>query len=157
MAKQLRLVLFALLGGLAAACAPRLSSSPRGFWHTNRLDRHGDPIGRWNLYYDDAHARPLTQGRYRRGQARGRWRYYSPTGGLVRQESYRAHGLSDITYYHSNGQVARQGQARVVTEPDGMHFYWFGEWLNYSEAGILQKIEMYQNGHLVMTRRVQNI
>jgi antitoxin component YwqK of YwqJK toxin-antitoxin module len=157
MAKQLCIVAIALLAGLAAGCAPRLSSSPHGFWQANRLDRHGDPVGRWNLYYDDAHAKPLTQGHYRRGQARGRWRYFAPTGGVVRQEYYRAHGLSDITYYHTNGQVARQGQARVVTEPDGLHFYWFGDWLNYSEAGVLQKIETYQNGHLVVTRRVQTI
>lgn len=153
----MRLLSFALLGVLATACAPRLSSGPRGFWHTNRLDRHGDPIGRWNVYYDDAHAQPFTRGRYRHGQATGRWRYYAPTGALVRLERYRRHGLSDITYYHPNGQVARQGQARVADEPDGLHFYWFGEWLSYSETGVLQKVETYQNGHLVSTRRVQTI
>jgi antitoxin component YwqK of YwqJK toxin-antitoxin module len=150
----MRLVSFALLSMLATACAPRLSSGPRGFWHSNRLDRHGDPIGRWNLYYDDAHAKLLTQGHYRHGQARGRWRFYAPTGYLVRQEQYRSHGLSDITYYHPNGQVARQGHARVVTEADGLHFYWFGDWLAYSETGVLQKIETYQNGHRIATRRV---
>jgi hypothetical protein len=157
MAERMRPLFLALLSVLATACAPRLSSGPRGFWHTNRLDRHGDPIGRWNVYYDDAHAKPFTQGHYRHGQAKGRWSYYAPTGVLSRQERYHRHGLSDITYYHPNGHIARQGQARVTNEPDGLHFYWFGEWLNYSEAGTLQKVETYQNGHLVATRRVQNI
>lgn len=153
----MRLVSFVLLCVLATACAPRLSSSPRGFWHSNRLNRHGDPVGRWHVYYDDAKTRPLTQGRYRRGQAVGRWRYYTPTGSLVRQERYRPHGLSDITYYHPNGQVARQGQARVSDEADGLHFYWFGEWLTYSDNGLLQQVETYQNGHRVATRRIQNL
>ncbi|MVN76272.1 hypothetical protein GO988_08040 [Hymenobacter sp. HMF4947] len=156
----MRVLLFVLLGLVATACVtsqPRVANSPRGFWHTNRLDRRGDPIGRWNVYYDSAHARPFTQGRYRHGRAVGRWRYYSPVGGLVRQERYRRHGLNDITYYHPNGHIARQGHARVVDEPDGLHFYWFGEWLNYSETGALQKVETYQNGRLIGTRRVQDI
>lgn len=153
----MRALFFALLSVLATACAPRLSSGPRGFWHPNRLDRHGDPIGRWNVYYDDAQARPLTRGHYRHGQPVGRWRYYAPTGNLVRQERYRSRGLSDLTYYHPNGQVARQGHARVVSGPDGLHFFWFGEWLNYSETGALFKIETFQNGHLVATRRIQNL
>jgi antitoxin component YwqK of YwqJK toxin-antitoxin module len=146
-----------LLVVLVTACAPRLSQGPRGFWHTNRLNRQGDPIGRWNLYYDEAHTKPLTRGRYRRGQATGRWYYYTPTGSLVRQEHHRPHGLSDLTYYHPNGQIARQGHARVSDEADGLHFYWFGEWLSYSDNGALQKIETYQNGHLIDTQRIQNL
>ena len=153
----MRLVSFALLGVLATACAPRLTSGPRGFWHTNRLNRQGDPVGRWMVYYDEAKTRPLTQGRYRRGQATGRWRYYTPAGSLVRQEQHRPHGLSDITYYHPNGQVARQGQARISNEADGLHFYWFGEWLTYSETGLLQQIETYQNGRRVATQRIQSL
>lgn len=142
---------------LATACAPRIISGPRGFWHPNRLDRHGDPIGRWNVYYDNAQAQSYTRGRYRHGRPVGRWRYYAPTGGLVRQERYRSHGLSDLTYYHPNGQVARRGRARVADEADGLHFYWFGEWLSYSPAGLLQTIETYQNGRVVSTRRIQNL
>jgi antitoxin component YwqK of YwqJK toxin-antitoxin module len=153
----MRVLSFALLVVLTTACAPRLSSGPRGFWHPNRLNRHGDPVGRWNLYYDEAHTKPLTRGRYRHGQATGRWYYYSPTGSLVRQERHRRHGLSDLTYYHPNGQIARQGHARVSNEPDGLHFYWFGEWLSYSDSGTLQKIETYQNGRLVATQRIQNL
>lgn len=153
----MRIMLLLLLSGLATACATRVSNTPRGFWHTNRLDRHGDPIGRWNIYYDSAKTKPLTRGRYRHGRAVGRWRYYSPLGSLSRQERYRRHGLSDIAYYYPNGQLARQGHARIADEPDGLHFYWFGEWLNYSDTGNLQKIETYQNGKLTSTRRVQSL
>ena len=154
----MRILLLALLSVVATACAtssPRVANGPRGFWHANRLDRHGDPQGRWHVYYDSAQARPLTRGRYRHGRAVGRWRYYAPVGGLVRQERYHRHGFSDITYYHANGLVARRGQARVADEPDGLHFYWFGEWLSYSDTGTLQKVEIYQSGRLVATRRVQ--
>ena len=154
----MRVFLLVLLPAVVGACAtPRVSNTPRGFWHTNRLDRHGDPQGRWNVYYDSAQAKPFTQGRYRHGRPKGRWRYYSPVGGLVRQERYRRHGFSDITYYHPNGRIARQGHARVADEPDGLHFYWFGDWLNYSESGRLQKVETYQGGKLITTRRVQTL
>lgn len=152
----MRVLLFILLSGLATACAPRLASGPRGFWHLNRVDRHGDPQGRWKVYSDDANSQLSTRGRYRHGRPVGHWRYYAPVGGaLVREERYHRHGLSDITYYHPNGQVARRGHARVVDEPSGMHFYWYGEWLSYSDAGVLQKIETYQNGRLVTTSPVK--
>ena len=154
----MRVLLFALLSGLATACAPRLSSGPRGFWHTNRLDRHGDPQGRWKVYSDDADAQLSTRGRYRHGRPVGRWRYYTPPAGtLAREERYHRRGRSSLIYYHPNGRVARRGHARLVDEPDGMHFYWYGEWLSYSEAGVLQKIETYENGQLVSGSRVNTL
>ncbi|MGI4740186.1 MAG: toxin-antitoxin system YwqK family antitoxin [Janthinobacterium lividum] len=143
---------------LATACSPRLSSGPWGFWHTNRVDRHGDPQGRWRVYSDDANSQLSTRGRYRHGRPVGRWRYYAPVGGaLLRQERYHRHGLSDIIYYHPNGQVARTGHARIVDEPGGLHFYWYGEWLSYSDAGVLQKIETYQDGKRVTTSTVKGL
>ena len=154
----MRILLLSLLCALAIACAsPRPASGPRGFWHANRVDRHGDPQGRWKVYSDDANTQLSTRGRYRHGRPVGRWRYYTATGSLVRRERYRRHGLSELTYYYPSGQVARRGQARVADEPDGLHFYWFGQWQSYSEAGALQKIETYANGKLVATSVVKSL
>jgi antitoxin component YwqK of YwqJK toxin-antitoxin module len=135
-------VLFILLGGLATACAAR---------PTERLDRHDQRQGRYRTYYDEARTQLLTQGRYRHGQPVGRWRYYALAGTLQRRERYRRHGFSAITYYYG-GQVARCGQARVVEEPAGLHFYWLGEWNYYSPAGALDSVQTYELGKRQSTR-----
>lgn len=132
------------LAGLATACV--------GSRATERLDRHDQRQGRWMSYYDDARAQPFTRGRYRHGQPVGRWRYYATTGRLQRLERYRRHGFSDITYYYPNGQVARQGRARVVEEPSGPHFYWLGEWNYYSATGCLDSVQTYKLGKRLSTR-----
>ena len=137
---RLPLLLPALL--LLAACTPRL----------NRLDHAGNRTGRWALDYDSAGTRPLLRERFRHGRPVGYARHYSYTGQLERQEHYRRHGFSTITYYHPNGRVARRGQARLVAEPDGQHFYWFGEWPAYDEAGRLLKVDTYTGGKLTATR-----
>ncbi|WP_223652804.1 hypothetical protein [Hymenobacter psoromatis] len=128
----MRILLLTLLSALATACCwPRLSSGPRGFWHPNRVDHHGDHQGRWRIYSDDANTQPYHARVLPLRPASGRWRYYAATGSLVWQERYRRHGLSDLIYYYPSGQVARRGQARVADEPGGLHFYWFGQWQSY--------------------------
>jgi len=138
-----------------AGCANRVVPGPRGFWRSNRFDRQGNPQGLWKVYFDSAKVKPFTKGHYRHGQAVRRWRYYSPLGGLERQERYHRQGLSTLTYYYPNGRVARRGRARVVSESDGLHFYWFGEWRNYADTGSLQKVETYTKGKLTATRPVK--
>lgn len=139
---------------LLTGCSKQLVSGPRGFWKSNRFDRLGNQTGRWNVYYDSACIRPFTKGCYRHGTAVKCWRYYNPLGVLEREEHYHKKGRSELTYYYPNGKVARKGQARMVNEPDGMHFYWFGKWPVYYLQGGLQKVEIYSEGKLVSTRAV---
>ncbi len=149
-----------VLGLLVGACAstqvpanvPASRRGPRGFWRANRLDRQGDRQGRWRSYFDEANTQLQTRGHYRHGQPVGRWRYYSPTGLLERRERYLGQGQSTITYLYPNGRVARQGQARVAAEPGGAHFYWFGEWRQFTETGVLDSVKTYDKG-LVVARR----
>ena len=140
------LLLLLLPGALAAACT---SARP-----TEHLDRQGRRRGHYSTYYDDARTQLLTRGRYRRGQPVGRWRYYAQAGSLQRQERYRRHGFSDITYYYPTGQVARRGRGRTVAEPDGAHFYWLGEWQCYSPVGALNSVQVYKLGKLTTTNRL---
>jgi hypothetical protein len=140
----MRTLLFILLAGLATACAGSRSAE--------HLDRHDQRQGRWNTYYDDARTQLLTRGRYRHGQAVGRWRYYTLAGAVQRRERYRRHGFSDITYYYPGGKVARRGRARVVEESAGPHFYWLGEWSYYSLAGALDSVQTYNLGKCQRTR-----
>ncbi len=137
-------LLFLLLCALAAACtSTRLAE---------RTDRRGQRQGRYRTYYDDARTQLFTRSRYRHGQAVGRWRYYAQAGELQRQERYRRHGFSDITYYYPGGRVARRGRARTVDEPGGAHFYWLGEWQFYSPAGTLDSVQAYRFGHRTSTK-----
>ena len=140
------LLLFTLLSVLTTACT-NFRAAPE------RLDRHGQRQGRTRIYYDEAHTQIFTKGRYRHGQAVGRWRYFNQASALQHQERYRRHGISEVAYYYPTGRVARRGRARTVDEPDGAHFYWFGDWQFYSPAGALDSIRVYELGHSVRTKR----
>lgn len=142
----MRSCLLILLASLATACT---STKPTG-----RTDRQGDRQGRYRTYYDDARTQPFMRGRYRHGQPVGRWRYYAQAGELQHKERYRHHGLSDITYYYPSGRVAKQGHARLADEPDGLHFYWLGDWNYYSPAGALDSVQVYTLGKRTSTRHL---
>lgn len=133
--------------GLAVAGAACTTSRS-----AEHFDRLGQRQGRLRTYYDDARTQLLTRGRYRHGQPVGRWRYYALAGELQRQELYRRHGFSDVTYYYPSGRVARRGRARVVDEPSGAHFFWLGEWQHFSPAGTLDSVQLYELGKNVRTR-----
>lgn len=139
-----RILLLSLLLALATACA---STQPAG-----RTDHQGDRQGRYRTYYDAARSQLFTRGRYRHGRPVGRWRYYAQAGEMQHQERYRRHGLSDIVYYYPSGQVFKQGHARLADEPDGLHFYWFGDWNYYSPAGALDSVQVYNLGKRTSTR-----
>lgn len=167
--KDFRLLWLAVLTGLAACAGTRPAPTTPGgtplaaprphrfFWQANRYDRQHEQHGCWRTYYDSLNLRPFTRGRYHHGRAVGRWRYYAPTGALDRTERHHRGGLSTLTYYHPNGQVARRGQARVVEEPTGLHFFWFGPWLSFDEQGVPLKTEYYENGRRVQTRRTERL
>jgi hypothetical protein len=118
------------------------------------FDRHGERQGRYRIGYGSAGRQLLTRGRYRHGQAVGRWRYYGTTGSLDHRERYRRHGFSDITYYYPEGKVAYRGRARTEDGPNGLHFYWFGDWNYYSPAGAIDSVRLYRLGKYVSTRTV---
>ncbi len=139
-----------LLGSLAVlltSCAAVQTSGPVGFWSRNRFDRSGDyRQGPWRSYFDAAEQHLANKGRYRHGQTVGKWQYYSPNGQLERTERFHRAGLVSLTFYHSNGQVAKRGRARYVDSVRSVHFFWFGEWRCYSETGQRLPSEYYLNG-----------
>jgi hypothetical protein len=137
--------LLATLSVLTFSCA----SWPLGHARNHR-DAKGQRHGYWQEYFDAAEKQVANRGRYRHGRPVGLWRYYNPNQQLERKERYLrvpARQLA-ITYYHPNGQIARQGRAQYVLQPDGAQFYWFGEWKRYSESGQAETPEYYVKGQL---------
>ena len=141
---------YVLLVLLATACSPRMQAgaSHHGLWPHNRLDRAGDRQGLWITYHDSANTRLQLRGRYRHSQPVGRFRHYTYDGYLERRERFRRRYI-DITDYHPNGQVWYRGRARLVSEPAGLHYYWYGDWVVYAPDGQLAKIETYDHGQRV--------
>ncbi|HEX8659364.1 MAG TPA: hypothetical protein VF690_17630 [Hymenobacter sp.] len=126
-----------------AAC-----TSTHGLRQTNRSDQHGLAKGRWRTYYDAAERESYTTGQYRHGRPVGTFKYYAPTGVLDHTERYGREGFCEVTYWHPNGRVARQGRAQWLTGKKGARFYWFGPWTSYDEAGQLTAINTYTDGSL---------
>ncbi|MCC3156049.1 hypothetical protein LJ737_02315 [Hymenobacter sp. 15J16-1T3B] len=141
----MRLLLLALSGVLLAAACTTVRP-PIGFWSRNRVRVDGSRQGPWRTYYDQADTRLATRGHYRRDHPTGHWRYYRPEGVLDHTERYHRRGRISIRYYRPNGQLARQGQARVVVEPDTVRFYWYGLWQLYDSTGKASNWELYDKG-----------
>ena len=139
-------VLLLLLG----ACTSSKQHGPIGFWSKQRYDKQLRKHGPWPAYYDSSNNHYLARGRYRHGLYAGRWRYYGPTGVIERKERFarRPYGLIIVTEYHPNGSKWRHGQARIVAEPEGPHFYWFGDWRVFDLAGQPLGVEHYERGVL---------
>lgn len=146
--------------GLLTSCAsfePAASHAPRGFWRPNRFDRHGLATGRWRTYYDDAEQQPFTTGRYRHGRPVRTLRYYAPTGQLDHSEEYARDGLCEVTYWHSDGQVARRGPAQWVTgKGRAPRFYWYGTWTSYSPEGQTTAIQTYADGTITRAENYEH-
>lgn len=137
------------LGVLLSACSTA-KRGPIGFWSRQRYDQQLLRHGPWPMYYDTARQQPQARGRFRHGQYAGRWRYYGPTGALERTEKFvrQPYGLITVTVYDPSGRKRRLGQARLVDEPDGLHFFWFGDWQVFDTQGRQTAVEHYDQGVL---------
>jgi len=136
---------------LLVACST--THGPIGFWSRNRTDKQGERQGPWRTYHDADNQQVATAVRFRHGRQVGRISYYTTAGVLIEREwlKRRPSGFVRIRYYHPNGKTLRKGQARYVNEPDGPHFYWFGDWTLYDTAGRLVRMETYKSGKLIQT------
>ena len=157
-----RLLLFPGIAALLASCAGSHVTThygPRGFWKSNRFDRHGLETGRWRTYYDagNTHTQPFTAGRYRHGRPVRTFCYYDLRGRLDRTERYRRQGFCEVTYWHPGGQVARRGPAQWATGGgQNPRFYWYGPWTSYDISGQVTGIQTYADGSLTRAETYEN-
>lgn len=120
------------------ACAPR---------KINQM-KNGQRQGLWIVYKDNTKTKMLTRGRYKNGDAIGKWYFYTIDGALERTDRYKGSEMK-VRFYHSNGKVAAKGRARIVNENDKFHYYWYGNWNYYLEDGRLEKIVTFEKGTAV--------
>ncbi|WP_375436197.1 toxin-antitoxin system YwqK family antitoxin [uncultured Hymenobacter sp.] len=152
----MRLVPYVIaLVALLSSCSTA-KQGPIGFWSRQRYDQQLRQHGPWPTYYDDAKRQPMALGRFRHGRYVGRWRYYAPTGELERTERFarNSYNLISITEYQAGSKKKRQGQARILDEPDGVHFFWFGEWKVFDVEGRQTAVEHYDRGQLRGTQLI---
>jgi antitoxin component YwqK of YwqJK toxin-antitoxin module len=143
-------ILFLLLPlGLMGQPAAR-----KGFWpfKINRYDREGRHHGRWKVYLPD-NTTLIRDGRYKHGKERGTWRYYAADGKLRKKEFHKPKADRFLVkIYHDNGQLEKQGWARVVETEELIHYYWFGAWQVYDRQGRFSHTEYYVKGNEISLR-----
>lgn len=112
----------------------------------DKLQRHG----RWEFYSDDANTKITSKGKFKHGDPIKIWLYYRADGSLEKKEKTTFFKKKiKTTFYHPNGKVYRKGKAKMVDEPDGVHYYWYGKWKYYDDNGKPTKIETYIMGKLI--------
>lgn len=110
--------------------------------------KNGQQHGYWVTYADNEKKIVLTKGRFKKGIQKGKWVYNTMKGEKERIEYYKKDKIR-IHYFHPNGKQAVKGRARIVNDSIKLHFYYYGPWYFYNEAGQLQKISYYENGTLL--------
>jgi len=106
-----------------------------------KKERHG----KWIIYSDSTKTQIDNTGRYRKGIPKGTWKYYDKNGALNKKEKYRWSKIY-TTFYHPNGKIKKQGNAKIVQEEKILHFFYYGDWLVYDSTGALVKKQVYEKG-----------
>lgn len=119
----------------------------------NRYDKKGQRQGRWVVYLDSAKTLKSIEGRYKHGNAVGKFHYYNMQGQLERKEITRFKILR-TTMYYPDGTIRLKGKARIENLTDKIHYYFYGKWLYYDKQGKLLKYCYYEKGILVRTEYV---
>lgn len=123
------------------------------FFKINRFDKEGKYHGRWKIYFGEDE-KVIRNGRFRHGVEVGKWKYYYPDGTRYMVEKYSRHDNTiSIKKYHENGELARQGVARIIRTPTQDHYYWFGEWQVFDEQGNFSHTEVYKTGNLISSSK----
>ncbi|WP_238395821.1 toxin-antitoxin system YwqK family antitoxin [Pontibacter pudoricolor] len=126
------------------------------FFRTNAFDKEGAYHGRWKIYINNDQDL-VRNGRFRHGKEVGIWRYYYPGGGIYMVEKHKwRSGDIQVRKYHENGNLARTGQAKMISNEEEAHYYWEGVWQVYDEQGNFTHTETYVKGHL-LTKQAQPI
>src|SRR6266567_625690 len=75
----------------------------------NRLNKQGERTGKWIVYNDSAKTKKSTEGKYRNGNAVGKFYYYTMDGVLERREITRFKILK-TTLYYPDGTIRFRGK-----------------------------------------------
>lgn len=119
------------------------------FFRTNAFDKDGAYHGRWKIYINNDQVL-VRNGRFRHGKEVGTWRYYYPNGGLYMVEKHKRRSDNVLVKkYHENGNLAKVGQAKMISTDEVAHYYWEGVWQVYDEQGNFTHTETYLKGNLL--------
>ncbi|MFD2244958.1 toxin-antitoxin system YwqK family antitoxin [Pontibacter ruber] len=144
---KLFIVVMLLLLPLLVAAEP--DKQRAGLFRINRFDKEGQFHGKWKVYINNGTIL-VRQGRFRHGKEVGKWRYYYQDGQRLMEEKYKPRkNYIQVKRYHENGQLAKEGQARMIESGNILRYFWFGEWKVYDKSGQFSHTEYYEQGNLV--------
>jgi antitoxin component YwqK of YwqJK toxin-antitoxin module len=111
----------------------------------DRPYRNSQPHGRWTIWFDSPRTQAESTGRYRHGRECGTWRYFHPSGRLLKKERYKG-TLIRTHYYHDSGHLKSKGNARLIPEEEYLHYFIDGKWKEYDDRGRRTGTVWYSNG-----------
>ncbi len=98
-------------------------------------------VGKW-ITIDTLDEIYTVKGRYRKGEEVGAWKHYRK-GILVKKEKYHAN-TSRLTFYYPNGKIMKKGHTQLDQNEQEDHWYYFGDWYFYTDAGQLDSVKTYK-------------
>lgn len=104
--------------------------------------KNGEKTGRW-IYKDHvSNEIIISKGRYKHDFEKGTWKEFNNKN-LISQKKYK-NGICQTTEYHFNGNKRAEGISKLELEGKNLHWYLFGEWKFYDEAGKYLGSEFYE-------------
>lgn len=139
-----RIAIVRSIGFLALLLTSRLIHA-QNTGDPDRPYKNQQPHGKWTIWSDSLKTKIESTGKYRNGKERGTWRYFSPTGQLLKKEHYRAKFIQ-TRYYHENGKRKSSGKARLTMEEEYIHYFVDGKWKEFDSRGKRLATVWYNKG-----------
>jgi len=87
------------------------------------------------------------------GIERGRWKTYR-NDTLVFTEKYNG-SVSYVKNFYNNGKILSKGKSKMDrSNPEKIHWFYFGEWKYYLLNGKLQYLRLFDNGREIKEIKV---
>lgn len=116
----------------------------------NQSNKMGMRVGKWvEESSDGAHHTKMFSRYNKKGQERGRWTTFVD-GRLRKREVYSKQAIATLTFFYPNGQIESTGKTQLDrTNPERLHWFYFGTWSFFDEQGALTQERYYERGILL--------
>lgn len=109
--------------------------------------------GLWIEQYTQDNANYKSIGKFHKGEPVKKWRHYL-NGKVIKREKYK-NNICITTFYHKNGKVQSKGKTKLETSEKNIHWFYFGHWTFFDEAGKRIMIKKYEDGNLISEIKIK--
>jgi antitoxin component YwqK of YwqJK toxin-antitoxin module len=133
------ILLLAIVFTMFASCKTKKMNQ-----YVSTENKHQKRHGKWKEEYSSDQGTLTAVGKYKMGEKVGVWKTTFENK-LYQKDKIRKN-VTKTTLYHPNGKIMEKGQSKLDISDEQRHWYYFGDWKYYDEAGKLKYVKKYADG-----------